>query len=99
VYYTVSEALTNVSKHANATGVWVDVQLTEETLHLSIRDDGVGGTDPSRGSGLTGLRDRIESLGGRIRVDSGPGNGTRIDVDIPVLQPLPSRGVSLKRPN
>jgi signal transduction histidine kinase len=84
LYYTVSEALTNVSKHANATGVWVDVQLTEETLHLSIRDDGVGGTDPSRGSGLTGLRDRIESLGGRIRVDSGPGNGTRIDVDIPV---------------
>jgi signal transduction histidine kinase len=99
VYYTVSEALTNVSKHTNATGVWFDVQLTEETLHLSIRDDGVGETDPSRGSGLTGLRDRIESLGGRIRVDSGPGNGTRIDVDIPVLQPLPSRGVSLKRPN
>jgi signal transduction histidine kinase len=93
-YYTVSEALTNASKHALATRVWVAVQLTDAALYLSIRDNGVGGTDPSRGSGLTGLRDRIESLGGRIRIDSGPGNGTRIDVDIPVLQPLPSRSVS-----
>ena len=84
-YYTVAEALTNASKHASPTRVWVAVQLTDGTLHLSIRDDGVGGTDPSRGTGLTGLKDRIEALGGRIRIDSAPGNGTRIDVDIPVL--------------
>ena len=83
VYYTVSEALTNASKHANASRVWVSVHLTEDGLHLSVRDDGVGGTDPSRGSGLTGLKDRIEALGGRIRIGSAPGNGTRIDVDIP----------------
>jgi signal transduction histidine kinase len=93
-YYTVSEALTNASKHARATRVWVAVELTDGTLHLSIRDDGIGGTDPSRGSGLTGLKDRIESLAGRIRIDSAPGNGTSIDVDIPVQQPLSSRNDS-----
>lgn len=98
-YYTVSEALTNASKHASPTRVWVAVQLTDGTLHLSIRDDGVGGTDPSRGTGLTGLKDRIEALGGRIRIDSAPGNGTRIDVDIPVLQPLLSRSDSNERPD
>jgi signal transduction histidine kinase len=90
-YYTVSEALTNASKHASATRVWVDVQMTDGTLHLSIRDDGVGGADPSRGSGLTGLKDRIEALGGWIHIDSAPGSGTHIDVEIPILQPLRSR--------
>ena len=98
-YYTVSEALTNASKHASATRVWVAVQLTDGTLHLSIRDDGVGGADPSRGSGLTGLKDRIEALGGRIRIDSAPGSGTRIDVKIPTLQPLQSRSDSNERPD
>ena len=98
-YYTVSEALTNASKHASATRVWVAVQLTDGTLHLSIRDDGVGGADPSRGSGLTGLKDRIEALGGRIRIDSAPGSGTRIDVEIPTLQPLQSRSDSNERPD
>ena len=98
-YYTVSEALTNASKHASPTRVWVAVQLTDGTLHLSIRDDGVGGADPSRGSGLTGLKDRIEALGGRIRIDSAPGSGTRIDVEIPTLQPLQSRSDSNERPD
>ena len=87
-YYTVSEALTNASRHASATRVWVDVQMTDGTLQISIRDDGVGGADPSRGSGLTGLKDRIEALGGRIHIDSAPGTGTHIDVEIPILQPL-----------
>jgi signal transduction histidine kinase len=90
-YYTVSEALTNASKHASATRVRVEVQITDGTLHLSIRDDGAGGADPSRGSGLTGLKDRIEALGGWIHIDSAPGSGTHIDVEIPVLQPLRSR--------
>ena len=98
-YYTVSEALTNASKHASPTRVWVAVQWTDGALHLSIRDDGVGGTDPSRGTGLTGLKDRIEALGGRIRIDSAPGNGTRIDVDIPVPQSLLSRSDSNERPD
>jgi GAF domain-containing protein len=90
-YYTVSEALTNASRHAGATRVWVEVQITNGTLHLVIRDDGVGGADPSRGSGLTGLKDRIEALGGRIHIDSAPGRGTHIDVEIPIFGPLQSR--------
>jgi PAS domain S-box-containing protein len=83
-YYTVSEALTNASKHANATRVWVSLRVEHDTLRLSIRDDGVGGADPSRGSGLTGLRDRIEALGGRIKIESPSGSGTLIEVEIPI---------------
>jgi PAS domain S-box-containing protein len=86
-YYTVSEALTNASKHANATRVWVSLDIEDDVLLLSIRDDGVGGADPRRGSGLTGLRDRIEALGGRIQIESPTGSGTVIEVEIPVAAP------------
>jgi signal transduction histidine kinase len=83
-FYTVSEALTNASKHANATRVWVSLSIEDDVLLLSIRDDGVGGADPRRGSGLTGLRDRIEALGGRIQIESQTGSGTVIEVEIPI---------------
>jgi signal transduction histidine kinase len=83
-YYAVSEALTNASKHAGATRVWVSLHVDDDTLHVAIRDDGAGGADASRGSGLTGLRDRIEALSGRIQLHSPPGRGTRIDVEIPI---------------
>src|SRR4051794_7748810 len=86
-YYTVSEALTNASKHANATRVWVSLRVEDDTLLLSIRDDGVGGADSKRGSGLTGLRDRIEALGGRIQIESPSGSGTLIEVGIPIAGP------------
>ena len=86
-YYTVSEALTNASKHANATRVWVSLSIEDDVLPLSIRDDGVGGADPRRGSGLTGLRDRIEALGGRIQIESQTGSGTIIEVEIPIAGP------------
>jgi PAS domain S-box-containing protein len=86
-YYIVSEALTNASKHANATRVWVSLNIEDDVLLLSIRDDGVGGADPRRGSGLTGLRDRIEALGGRIRIESPSGSGTLIEVEIPIAGP------------
>jgi glucose-6-phosphate-specific signal transduction histidine kinase len=56
-------------------------------LRLSIRDDGVGGADSNRGSGLTGLRDRIEALGGRIQIESPSGSGTLIEVEIPIAGP------------
>jgi signal transduction histidine kinase/uncharacterized protein YoaH (UPF0181 family) len=82
-YYTVSEALTNASKHANASCSWVAVRLEEEMLLLSIRDDGVGGADARRGSGLTGLTDRIEALGGKVSIESPRGSGTSIVVQIP----------------
>src|SRR4051794_4339705 len=86
-YYTVSEALTNASKHANATRVWVSLRLDHDMLRLSIRDDGVGGADSRRGSGLIGLRDRIEALEGRIKIESPPGSGTLIEVEIPIGGP------------
>ncbi len=83
-YYSVSEALTNASKHANATRVWVSLRVENDVLLLSIRDDGVGGADFDRGSGLTGLRDRIEALRGRIQIESPSGSGTLIQVEIPI---------------
>jgi signal transduction histidine kinase len=88
-YYTVSEALTNASKHAAATRVWVSLDADDDALHLSLWDDGVGGADPSRGSGLIGVRDRIEALGGEIEISSPAGKGTRIDAKIPVASRQP----------
>jgi signal transduction histidine kinase len=85
-YYVVSEALTNATKHARASGAQVAVKQRDGLLHLSIRDDGVGGADPARGSGLIGLRDRVQALGGSIEVDSPSGAGTAIVVEFP-LQP------------
>ena len=83
-YYIVSEALTNASKHANAARVWVSFRVEDDMLLLSVRDDGAGGADATRGSGLTGLRDRIEALGGRIQIESQTGRGTVIEVEIPI---------------
>jgi signal transduction histidine kinase len=82
-YYVVSEALTNATKHADASVVCVAVEQRDKILHLSIRDNGVGGADPARGSGLIGLRDRAEALGGSIDVNSPAGEGTLIVVDLP----------------
>jgi signal transduction histidine kinase len=83
-YFVCSEALTNVAKYAQASRV--SVLLAENADRLSIRvvDDGIGGADPSHGSGLHGLRDRIEALSGRLRVDSPPGRGTRITAEVPL---------------
>ena len=85
-YYTVSEALTNASKHSDAKRVQVSLDLVDDVLRFSIRDDGIGGADASLGSGLTGLRDRIEALGGRLHVESPRGRGTSIEVEIPAGQ-------------
>jgi signal transduction histidine kinase len=85
-YYVVSEALTNITKHASASHAHVAVEERDARLHLSIRDDGVGGADPARGSGLMGLRDRVQALGGSIEVNSRPREGTAILVELP-LQP------------
>jgi signal transduction histidine kinase len=84
-YYVVSEALTNVAKHARAEHAWVTVEAGEGILELAIRDDGVGGADPNRGSGLIGLRDRAETLGGTIHVESPAGAGTTVDVALPFM--------------
>jgi signal transduction histidine kinase len=83
-YYAVSEALTNTARHARATAVDVEVAAADGVLRVRVRDDGRGGADPIRGSGLVGLTDRIEALGGRLSVDSRPGAGTTVQVALPI---------------
>jgi signal transduction histidine kinase len=82
-YYIASEALANVAKHAQASVINLRADGCDGTLILSIRDDGIGGADPSRGSGLIGLQDRVEVLGGTISVLSPPGHGTTLHVQLP----------------
>jgi signal transduction histidine kinase len=83
-YYAVSEALTNAAKHARASAVYVELDAPGATLRLAIRDDGIGGADPAQGSGLTGLRDRIEAVGGTFDVTSPAKGGTTLHIKIPV---------------
>jgi len=83
-YYFVSEALTNAAKHAMASVVHVDIDAADGCVRILIRDDGVGGADPTRGSGLIGLVDRVEALGGELTITSPPGAGTTILACIPL---------------
>jgi signal transduction histidine kinase len=86
VYYVVSEALTNAAKHAHASVVHVAVEARDGVLELSIRDDGAGGADPSRGSGLVGLADRVDALGGTIELASPLGQGTALLITLPLTK-------------
>jgi signal transduction histidine kinase len=83
-YYVASEALTNAAKHAQASLVELRLECSENTLVLSIRDDGIGGADPNGGSGLIGLSDRVEALGGELSVVSPNGIGTSVQMQLPV---------------
>jgi signal transduction histidine kinase len=85
-YYVVAEALTNVAKYAQASKVTVSVDADEANLSLSIVDDGVGGADPHKGSGLIGLIDRVEALGGKLRISSVAGSGTSLLATIPFTE-------------
>jgi signal transduction histidine kinase len=82
-YYVVSEALTNATKHARASVVKVELDTHDAILQLAIRDDGIGGADLSQGSGLVGLSDRIEALGGTLQVTSPAGSGTTLLIEVP----------------
>jgi signal transduction histidine kinase len=82
-YFVVAEALTNVVKHSRAHSAEVKVWVEDSVLHLDVRDDGVGGARPD-GTGLLGINDRLAALGGRLRVESPPGRGTRIAATLPV---------------
>ena len=82
-YYIASEAITNVAKHARASVIDMRVDGCDGALILLVSDDGVGGADPGRGSGLIGLTDRVEALGGTISVLSPPGHGTALHVHLP----------------
>ena len=72
-YFVTAEALTNVAKYARATEASVELQLDDGRLRLQVRDDGCGGADPTTGTGLRGLRDRVEALDGSLEIDSPPG--------------------------
>jgi signal transduction histidine kinase len=90
-YFVVSEALTNVAKYAQASAASVTVRRADGVVRIEIADDGVGGADASRGSGLSGIGDRVAALDGTIVVDSPPGEGTRVCVEMPcVAQAAPA---------
>jgi signal transduction histidine kinase len=82
-YYVCSESLANVAKYADASRVRVEVVATDAELRVVIGDDGIGGADARRGSGLRGLADRVEALGGRLRVESPQRGGTRVEAVLP----------------
>jgi signal transduction histidine kinase len=82
-YYVVSESLANIGKHAAATSATVGVSRANGKLVVEVVDDGIGGADSERGSGIRGLADRVEALGGRLRVWTPPGGGTRVRADMP----------------
>jgi signal transduction histidine kinase len=85
-YYVVAEALTNATKHAQASKIRIEAAKRDGLLELLIVDDGVGGADPRTGSGLTGLMDRVDALGGRMNLSSPPGQGTRVQVELPATR-------------
>ena len=82
-YFVCAEALTNVAKYARAARVTIEARREPGRLVVAIADDGAGGADPARGSGLRGLADRVEALGGRLSVESPPGAGTRLEAELP----------------
>jgi PAS domain S-box-containing protein len=90
-YYVASEALTNAVKHAHASEVRITADVGERWIVLTVSDDGGGGADPSRGSGLIGLHDRVEALGGELAVHSEAGAGTVLTAQIPVAAPSAAR--------
>jgi signal transduction histidine kinase len=83
-YYVVSEAVTNAAKHARASNVQVSVDVPGGLLRVAVRDDGLGGADPARGSGLLGLKDRAEAIGGSISLQSPHGKGTTLIAELPL---------------
>ena len=86
-YFVVVEALTNASKHAHSDRIEVRVAVGEGQAMVEVRDDGSGGVDPARGSGLSGLADRVSALGGSLEIESPAGAGTTIRARIPVMAP------------
>jgi signal transduction histidine kinase len=83
-YYVVAEALTNAQRHARAKQIAIRVIESGRFLRIEVADDGAGGADERNGSGLQGLRDRVEAMGGVLRVASTPGRGTLVRAEIPL---------------
>jgi len=87
-YFAASESMANAAKHSQASRIDVALTLENEELLLSVSDDGIGGADPGRGSGLVGLRDRVEALGGSLEINSKPGEGTSLAATLPFRDQL-----------
>ena len=83
-YYVVAESLSNVAKYSEATTVDVTAETVDGELLVEVADDGIGGADPTRGSGIRGLSDRVAALGGRLDVRSRPGEGTKVVARLPL---------------
>jgi signal transduction histidine kinase len=96
-YYVVSEALTNTAKHARASRAEVGVSRGDGWLELIVSDDGIGGADASSGSGLTGLVDRVEAIGGTIQIESPPDAGTAVHVKLPTGRRVDDRITTPRR--
>ncbi len=96
-YYIASEALANAAKHAHASVIDLRVRGDDNALTLAVRDDGAGGADPGRGTGLTGVKDRVEALGGTISVRSPPGHGTTLHVRLPARPDAAARADGRQR--
>jgi signal transduction histidine kinase len=97
-YYVINEALTNTAKHAHATSMDVRVAADGGLLRICVRDDGRGGADPTHGTGLVGLIDRVEALGGLLTLHSPPGAGTTLQVALPLTATTPPRHPVTGRP-
>ncbi len=82
LYYVCSEALANVIKYADASSAAIAVSVSGDRVRVVVSDDGTGGADPARGTGLRGLADRVEALGGTLALDSPPGDGTRVTAEL-----------------
>ena len=82
-YYVIAEALANVTRYAHANRAWIEISESDGNALIEVRDDGVGGADPRRGTGLAGLADRVGALDGRLVVQSAPGAGTTVRAEIP----------------
>jgi len=92
-YYVIAESLTNVAKYAQASVAHVEVRVLGDRLLIEVADDGVGGADHRAGTGLVGLQDRVAALGGRLHVQSVPGEGTSVRADVPVTRPTTTNEV------
>jgi PAS domain S-box-containing protein len=90
-YFTISEALTNIAKYAEASYAWVRLRQRSDGLHVEIGDDGIGGLDERRGSGVQGLRDRIGAIGGTLQISSPPNRGTVMRATLPIDPAAPGR--------
>jgi signal transduction histidine kinase len=84
-YYVIAEAITNATKHAHASAVNIRVEVSGDMLVATVRDDGVGGASLTRGTGLVGLKDRVEALGGRMFIESPRGTGTVLRTELPLI--------------